>query len=249
MGLFVSALTLWFVVAILTVNAAHLGVPARRLVIWCWDYPQDLRFVDAKEAEVAYFAGTALVKGERVFFRPRTKMLELNQGVVAYPVLRLETDGKAKADPEIYKQVAAVMNDLRKKRCSAHIQLDFDASFQERPFYRGLLAYLKSSLPPQVELQITALASWCAADEWLNKSLYNERVAMLFSMGRDGDRVLRELGKKRENSIGVSYAEPEVIEKLRRSRFLDKVDKVYVFNPRPWTEASWSHMKREVLDK
>src|SRR5262249_59556332 len=60
------------------------------------------------------------------------------------------------------------------------VQVDFDAVESERPFYRDLLTRLRPKLPPTTSLSIPALASWCAADAWLDGLPIDEAVPLLF---------------------------------------------------------------------
>jgi len=48
------------------------------------------------------------------------------------------------------------------------VQIDFDARRSQRRFYVRLLRDLRRRMPPSLPLSITALASWCAYDDWLS---------------------------------------------------------------------------------
>ena len=63
------------------------------------------------------------------------------------------------------------------------IQIDFDAADSERDVYRRLLARVRAVLPRTVPLSMTALASWCVGDTWLDGLPVDEAVPMLFRMG------------------------------------------------------------------
>ena len=63
------------------------------------------------------------------------------------------------------------------------VQIDFDATLSQRPMYRALLHAVRRELPPGMPLSITALASWCMQDDWLDDLPIDEAVPMLFRMG------------------------------------------------------------------
>ena len=123
------------------------------------------------------------------------------------------------------------------------IQVDFDATTTERDFYRALLVKLRRSLPASTSLSITALASWCEGDNWVDDLPIDEAVPMLFRMGVERNQFLSRLGggekfraKRCQDSVGISTDEP--IDKL------PQVQRVYVFNPKSWSPAK----VKEVLE-
>ncbi|MEK6335749.1 MAG: hypothetical protein AABM67_12535, partial [Acidobacteriota bacterium] len=92
-------------------------------------------------------------------------------------------------------------------------------------------------LPSHVGLSITALASWCAHDNWLSDLPIDEAVPMLFRMGVEEKQFTNRLESGEDfnaapckQSYGVSTDEPRA--NLSRDR------RLYVFNPNPWTESS-----------
>jgi hypothetical protein len=103
-----------------------------------------------------------------------------------------------------------VLKSLELKNVSA-IQIDFDVTVSEREFYRQLLVDLRNQLPQNVGLTMTALASWCAADNWLKGLPVDEAIPMLFDMGAD-DKTIRQFLSSGEdfneplcrNSYGIS---------------------------------------------
>jgi hypothetical protein len=85
---------------------------------------------------------------------------------------------------------------------------------------------------------MTALASWCAGDDWIADLPVNEAVPMLFRMGVERRQFQRRLesGQPFEasicrNSAGVSTDESVTV---------PAVDRLYVFNPQPWTKESFA---------
>ena len=69
-----------------------------RVILWAWERPEDLRFINPREVGVAYLAETINLRGERVVVRPRLQPLTLAPGTRRIAVARLETDA-ANAPP------------------------------------------------------------------------------------------------------------------------------------------------------
>lgn len=226
-----------------------------KITIWSWDYPQDLTFVRPQTADIAYYAGTAYLRGANVFFRPRTKELKVADGVHVYPVLRIESDGRARPDTALYEQIVPLVSELQSRHKADKIQIDFDARQSERPFYSELLKNLSKSLGHKAKLEITALASWCTVgcgeNNWLDQCISGDLrceppVLMLFSMGPGSDAVLPKLNRSKISSIGLSVAEHRTNRLVRKLGYLKAAGRIFVFNPRPWTEESWLAIQEEL---
>ncbi len=61
------------------------------VVLWAWERPENLEFVDPKEFGVAFLAQTLLLEGENVIFRPRRQPLRINPETKLVAVTRIET--------------------------------------------------------------------------------------------------------------------------------------------------------------
>ena len=125
------------------------------------------------------------------------------------------------------------------------MQIDFDARESERDFYKDLLTELRRQLPSEMPLSITALASWCLYDNWIDGLPVDEAVPMLFRMGADAERVRASLeagGNFRsplaQQSLGISTDEP--LPRLPSRR------RVYIFSERAWTKEAADGIIREV---
>ena len=95
-----------------------------------------------------------------------------------------------------------------------YVQIDYDATTNERSFYLHLLKALRQNLPSKSHIAITALASWAMDDRWVPPGSADEAIVMLFSMGGE-KKILNSLGKKElsvgdgiDTSIGISVNEP-----------------------------------------
>ncbi|HZD75847.1 MAG TPA: DUF3142 domain-containing protein, partial [Acidobacteriaceae bacterium] len=121
------------------------------------------------------------------------------------------------------------------------IQIDFDATQSQQPFYRGVLEALRPQLPRTLPLSITALVSWCGPHSWLHTLPIDEAVPMEFRMG--GPRALAFASSTRpryamteplcRTSLGLSTDEPWPASVAA----LNPSTRVYLFAPRPWRAA------------
>ncbi|MBL8182247.1 MAG: hypothetical protein JNL64_11635, partial [Blastocatellia bacterium] len=62
-----------------------------RKIIWAWERPEDLRFLDPKEFGVAFLAQTITLEQDRVDVRKRRQPLEIAEGTYLIAVTRIET--------------------------------------------------------------------------------------------------------------------------------------------------------------
>jgi hypothetical protein len=217
------------------------------IILWAWERPEDLSFINPREVGVAYLARTLYLRGEKVIARPRFQPLSIAPETRLIAVVRIESDRAAppSLSPEQCASAVADIAEVARGRAVAAVQIDFDARQSERDFYRDLLLKLRGELPDSVKLSITALASWCIYDDWLTGLPVDEAVPMLFRMGVDHKQVseyLKTGGDFRpapcRYSLGISTDElPTGLLTGRR---------VYVFNPRPWSRESVSKIVREV---
>jgi len=218
------------------------GLP--RLILWAWERPEDLRFINPQEVGVAYLAATIAISGDRVSIRPRLQPLQLAPDTRRIAVARVETNNHPLFSDEQRRRVVAALIRLAQGEAVAAVQIDFDALASERAFYRALLVDLRNELPA-TRLSITALASWCFGDNWISDLPIDEAVPMLFRMGADDNQIRMRLKAGDEfsaavarHSVGVSTDEP--VSALFTGR------RVYVFNPHPWTVDSVRQIIREV---
>jgi len=211
---------------------AHL--PA--LTLWAWQMPERLDFIDPAQVGVAYLDQTLLVR-EDVVAQPRVQPLLVAPGTRVMAVARIEMPaGHGSQSQEIKSQVvAALLRSARRPGIDA-LQVDFDAVKSQRRFYRDVLVRLREQMPHGMPLSITALASWCAYDNWIAGLPIDEAVPMLFRMGQERglfglkgpSAAIRE--PLCSGSLGVSTDEPWPQEIGRK--------RLYVFHTRPWTRES-----------
>jgi hypothetical protein len=206
-------------------------------ILWAWERPEDLRFLDTKEFGVAFLAQTLYLQNDDVEFRPRRQSLELAKGTYLIAVTRIETK-KDKTRPTFSAEqkkriVSLVKNTLELPDVKA-VQIDFDVVASERSFYREVILDLKKELPENTPFSITSLASWCVGDTWFKDLPIDEAVPMAFQMGAD-DKAIRDFLQKGNDwneplcrgSYGIALDEPLKVEFKPNRRF-------FYFSQKPW---------------
>ena len=216
-----------------------------RLFVWAWERPEDLRDLD-RGIGVAFLAQTITITGDRVQVSPRRQPLHVSPAATLVAVTRIEAavpDAPAAQRPPLGAIASTLAATAALPRVAA-IQLDFDAVASDREFYRALIRALRDRLPASMPISITALASWCAGDDWLEGLPIDEAVPMLFRMG-PANEPFRRLATSRvaasprcRGAIGASLDEPLDIRPDDR--------RVYIFNPLPWSRLALLQARSRV---
>jgi hypothetical protein len=206
------------------------------VLLWAWERPEDLRFLDARKVGVAFLASTIILRGDGIAVRPRFQPLQVSPGTTLMAVARIETNAAERPTLSARQRakVVSTIEELGNLPGVRGVQVDFDALLSERDFYRDLLVDLRRQLPGSTALSITALASWCIGDNWLNGLPVDEAVPMLFQMGVDHQTVLERLERKGEfraplcrESVGISLEE--------ELPWVPPARRTYVFRSRAWS--------------
>jgi hypothetical protein len=171
----------------------------------------------------------------------RRQPLRVSSSTALIAVVRIE--GRGTFDDRVLARLSSeIVESARIPRVSM-VQIDFDATRSQRPVYQQLLHDVRSRLPHGIRLSVTALASWCNDDPWIDAGSVDEIVPMLFRMGPDARRIATRLREDRRwpvaacnGAVGVSMDE--------RWSDLPSAARVYVFNPRAWREEDWFTTQR-----
>jgi hypothetical protein len=218
-----------------TAQDTTFAIPsAQSVVLWAWERPEDLRFLSNPIA-VAFLDRTLVVRvaADRgvVESLKRRQSLRVSSSTPLTAVVRIE--GRGALDDRVVARLSSEIIDSARVPRVSMVQIDFDATRSQRPAYQQLLHDVHSRLPPGISLSVTALASWCNDDPWIDAGSVEEIVPMLFRMGPDVRRIATRLREDRRwpvaacnRAIGVSMDE--------RWSDLPLARRVYVFNPRPW---------------
>lgn len=218
-----------------------------KVMLWAWERPENLKFIDPNTVGVAFLAKTISLKSSDFSLRPRLQVLEFPPNTTLIAVVRIETDRYQKPNFSLEqkeKTLRAIL-ELTKLKNIVGLQIDFDAKVSEREFYKNLLIDLRKSLPKNYILSITALASWAIYDNWLEDLPIDEAVPMLFRMGTGKQEVLNYLSAKRDfnsfltrNSFGIS-TDSEL-------PWLPSQRRVYIFPEQSWSKELLNNSLRKV---
>jgi hypothetical protein len=224
------------------------GVPER--VLWAWEEPEDLHTLPTNVG-VAYLAETYLLT-DRITVLPRRQPLSPAPGAALIAVVRIETRPGFADTPALRLALAehlAYYGTIADIRASARggvraLQIDFDATQSQQPFYRSVLELLRPQIPRTLPLSITALVTWCGPHSWLHTLPIDEAVPMEFRMG--GPRAIAFANTTRRGypiteplcrtSVGLSTDEPWPASVST----LNPSTRVYLFAPRPWQPAEFA---------
>ncbi|MGI8468022.1 MAG: DUF3142 domain-containing protein [Pyrinomonadaceae bacterium] len=220
------------------------------VILWAWERPEDLRFLDAKKYGVAFLAQTLFLQNDEVVFQPRRQPLKVSPDTYLIAVTRIETDKTNRpplSDTQKNEIVSYVKQTLEMPRVKA-VQIDFDALASERGFYKSLVRDLKKTLPADTPLTITALASWCASDNWISDLPIDEAVPMAFQMGADDKPVRAFLADGNDwreplcrKSYGISLNEPLQADFKPNRRFF-----IFNSNPNGWKAGDLERFPKGV---
>ncbi len=211
-----------------------------RVIVWAWERPENLEFLDPHQVGVAFLAQTLILKKGEVIYNPRRQPLTVQPTTKMIAVTRIESQKQTKepaslSDAQRQKLLLFILKTLEQGNISG-LQIDFDAAQSEREFYRSLLADLRARLPARIGLSITALASFCVGDTWLEQLPIDEAVPMIFRMGADERAIKNRLASGEDfreplcrKSYGISLDEPLKIT-------FAPTRTIYIFNPHPWTK-------------
>lgn len=221
------------------------------VILWAWERPEDLRFLNSGRYGVAVLAQTLILKGDDVVLKPRRQPLLVPPDAKVVAVTRIEPQ-RDKERPSLSVNQTVRVSELIKKTLKlpnvSAVQVDFDATVSERDFYRALLVDLRSRLPDETPLSITALASFCIGDRWIKDLPVDEAIPMAFRMGTDSQKIKSMLaegqdfrGQLCQRSYGISLDEP-----LKASFAGGR--RVYVFNPRSWRESDLIELEERLQE-
>jgi Protein of unknown function (DUF3142) len=217
-----------------------------QVMLWAWERPELLDFIDPNGVGVAFLARTLYLSGPEVIVRPRLQPLRVPHETKLMAVVRIEADRRRPPDLSAsQREVAtAAIADVSGLHGVRALQVDFDAAVSQRTFYHDVLHHLRRQLPDSMPLSMTALASWCLYDDWLTGLPVDEVVPMAFRMGADQQRVRRHLahGDFRpaycRHSLGISTDEPLPTLQARR--------RLYMFHPHAWRPEAMTSILEEV---
>ena len=210
--------------------------------LWAWRRTEDLSFVNSRKIKAAIWTGTIFWDQGRLAVDQRRNPITYPVGMDVVAVSRLEITGIP--DPEATAEIAKAMWRLGESFDPIEYQIDFDARRSQRDFYSRLLGEVRLRVG-STPLSITALASWCFHDAWIEGLPVDAVVPMIYRMGPEGYYIRKQLAKEREfpaaicrGNVGYSSDEPLAP--------VDDLQRVFLFHPRPWNERRLAELIRQT---
>ncbi len=251
----VLAMTALLCIALDRPVVARQAVSPPRQMLWAWERPEDLRFIDSKATGVAYLAATMKIKNNKVTCINRHQPLQVPPGTYMMPVVRLESDGALIESNELsMSEIIALVPKYLNPRVRG-FQFDFDARKSERGWYKKFLIKARETLPQDVYLSMTSLASWCLGDDWITGSNLpvDEVVPMFFEMGADNKPIADLLDRGNTfghsyQALGISDQDPSINRQIGKSvaGILKPGPRVYMFSRTPWNQQKAQNLIQEV---
>ena len=200
--------------------------------LWAWRRTEDLSFVRSERFKAAIWTGTIFWKKGELRVDRRLNPITYPSGMEVVAVARLEIDGIP--DPAATSRIADTLRDMGKPFDPVEYQVDFDARLSQRAFYRRLVDQVRTRIR-NTPLSITALASWCFHDSWIEDLPIDTAVPMIYRMGPEGDYIRKKLKRDKKfpaaichGNVGYSSDEPLAP--------VDGLERVFLFHPEPWNE-------------
>lgn len=209
-----------------------------KVVLWAWERPEDMQWLPVGVG-VAYLDTTIELADREARVRRRQHRMVAPDHAAVIPVVHVDVSRQhppLRTDAQINSVVDAVLTAAL--HGNRHVvQLDFEVRSSQREFLSRTVSAIRQRLPRDYALSVTALASWCAGDYWLDHLDADEIVPMAFHMARDS-LVIRALLDERgsfqqrrcRDAIGFATNEPPTWGTASRQ---------YIFSPSPWTVDAW----------
>ncbi len=174
-----------------SVKTSHYQIPTMpSLILWVWEEPQQLP-INPKTTGVAILSASIRITPDRLIFYPRQQSVHLPANTYQIATIHIDKPPfKIRLSTSLAHYLATRISSIYRNGSFQQLQIDFDALPSEQDFYQKLLIYLREQLGQQTIISITALASWCTDNRWLEKVKLpiNYVVPMFFSLDRDAKR-------------------------------------------------------------
>ena len=215
------------------------------MIVWAWERPEDLRLLPS-DVEIAVQTGFIEIIGSDFEARGRGFPLRsAHPPETAMVHLQIDETRPVRWSPMMRGRLVAAVLHYATVLPVRRVQIDFEVRASERVILLDVLRDVRRGLPRGTLLSMTALASWCDGEGWIDAAPVDEIVPMVFRMGRSAETVRRRLAaggdfadRRCRTAIGIASDEP--IARAPTGR------RVYIFDPRRWTEPRFAAVRREV---
>jgi hypothetical protein len=219
--------------------------PASTLILWAWERPEDLRFVEP-ETEVAVQTGFVEIAGDGFEARGRLFPLKVDRPpTIAVVHVQIDRARPLHWTAALRARVGAAILHFATAIPAPRVQVDFEARESEHQILLDVLRDVRRGLPRGTLLSMTALASWCDTEDWLAQAPVDEIVPMLFRMQQGGEALRSRLAaggdfRNPRCRAALAMATDSPITRAPPGR------RVYLFNPRSWTQGDFEIARRQV---
>ncbi|MGN6671433.1 MAG: hypothetical protein ACTHJ4_07860 [Candidatus Nucleicultricaceae bacterium] len=216
------------------------------MTLWSWDRLDDFHFIDNKNVRIASLIAT--FKADKKGFiklELRHQGFRRPKDVSWIAVFRIELRPEQTVQDRDIENMIALMTHLSKG--AVEIQVDFDATKSQRPFYKKLMQKLHQSI--SIPLSMTALASWCTFDPWLDEMPVSYAVPMLYSLGSEKEILYQHLRahgrfqvKKCRGYLGLNLSDLALL----NNENIKEAHHFYFFNNEAWNPEHYKMLIERV---
>lgn len=214
------------------------------LNVWTWDRFDDLSFMEGEQGKIAALIATFRVsRAGRVVTELRHHDFLRPRSVSLITVFRLEIDPTTCVSNKAIDQIVASITGLARR--GSEIQIDFDATKSQRLLYKKILLKLRDRTDKR--LSMTALASWCTYDDWLNAMPISYAVPMLYTLGLEQRQIQHYLREKKDwgvracrGYVGLSLSDLSLLE---NSSILS-THRIFLFNNNAWSPQDFKRIQK-----
>jgi len=245
--------------AVATARTASSESPARTPIsepttwLWVWDRPQLFKEVGANQG-VAYLHASVRLSGDSARTQYRQWPLRLSASTPMQPVVHVTLDNIAPAPVTAAQRhaIATAVSHAAQHSRSGQVQLDFEARYGQRTAYLDLLRSLQPLRLPgpgrdPVRLSVTALASWCMSDPWIDPTLVDEIVPMYFRMGHETALIRQRLGAAGQAPVRSCQGAAGFLWGEEAWPVLTRIQRRYVFHRGAWTDEDITLLGQRAL--
>ncbi len=187
-----------------------------------------------------------MLTGDAVDARARRLPLRMNgQPTTAVVHVQISHRRPLAWTPRQRAEAAQAVLGLVREPWTRRVQVDFEVRRSEQRVLLDLLTDVRGGLPRGVPLSMTAIASWCETETWLNRATVDEIVPMLFRMGPGGAGLKARLAGGGDFAQARCHAAYAVSADTPLAR-APVGRRVYLFSPRTWTPQAFRATQRRI---
>ncbi len=161
-------------------------------IFWVW-HDSDAPALKAGQ-ELAILQQHFVLAPAKTTLRQRMKPLHFPPGTRVTPVVhaQLATGEKLQLGQAQAQTLLKAVLQAGAKSSSGWVQFDFEVPRQQRAFYLDLVRQMRAQLPRHIQLSVSALASWCFDEAFIDQITADEVVPMLFALGQPASTMHRQ---------------------------------------------------------